>query len=166
RTLDGDAEECHADGREHDRAAEAGEFLDFVGEVRADRIERAVREIHDPAEAEDHRQPERQHDVIRTDEQPVDDLFEDDGRHNALTGWCSVCIGRCAAAHCPRRRGARLGVCDAYAIRQGFSACVGWINSRSSFAPGTGWTMSNMSHLSFIFALSLTLTTYISCSSW
>ena len=55
---------------------------------------------------------------------------------------------------------------DVYAIRQGFSACVGWINSRSSFAPGTGWTMSKMSHLSFIFALSLTLTTYISCSSW
>ena len=75
--LDRHADQRHADRRQHHRAAESGALLDLVGEVGADRVEGAVREVDHAAQAEDHRQPEREDDVVRADQQAVDDLLED-----------------------------------------------------------------------------------------
>src|SRR3990172_8224739 len=70
----------------------------------------------------------------------------------------------------PRPRGGegrvRRAPVGAHAIVQGFSCLVGWISSRDSLAAGAGWTSSKISHLSLASFLSLTRTTYISCSSW
>jgi hypothetical protein len=49
------------------------------GEVRAERVERAMREIDEAAQREDERQPERDQQVIRADQEAVDDLLEDLG---------------------------------------------------------------------------------------
>ena len=51
------------------------------GEIGADGIERAMRQIDDAAEREDQRQAERDQQIVDADEQAVEDLLEDqDGR--------------------------------------------------------------------------------------
>ena len=47
------------------------------GQVRAERIERAVREIDEAAQRKDERQAERDQQIIRADQQAVDDLLDD-----------------------------------------------------------------------------------------
>src|SRR5674476_223435 len=61
--LDQHADQRHPYGGEQDRAAKAELLLDRVGEIRAQRVERAVGEIDHPAQAEYQRHPERKDNV-------------------------------------------------------------------------------------------------------
>ena len=56
-------------------------------EVGADGVEGAVRQIDDAAEREDQRQPERDQQVDRAEEQAVDHLLQDE---DELHEWASV----------------------------------------------------------------------------
>ena len=122
--LDRHADERNADRREHHRAAETEALLHLVGEVRAECVERTVGEVYHSAQAEDQRQSQRQDDVVRPDEQPVEDLLEEDERssrrsrdaagvgHQHRDGRPRYTLGR-------RRREGH------YAILHAFSAIVG-----------------------------------------
>ena len=67
RALDDHAERTHHERRQHQREPVAEpELLEAQpGHVGADHVQRAVREVDDPQEAEDHRQPQAQHRVER-----------------------------------------------------------------------------------------------------
>ena len=74
--LDNQTDDGDQRRRDDERAAEAHRARDLDGEIRAQRIERAVGEVDEPAQREDERQPERDQQVVRPDEQAVDDLLE------------------------------------------------------------------------------------------
>ena len=88
--LDQDTDQPHRQGREHDRAPEAqgcaAQQLDQrIGAVEAQHVERTVREVHDPRDAEDQRQAGRHQEQRRGGGQPVQELDEDGGEgHEAI----------------------------------------------------------------------------------
>ena len=75
--LDDEPDERDQHRRDDERAAEAQRARELDREVRAERVERAVREVDEPAQRKDQREPERDQQVVRADEQAVDDLLED-----------------------------------------------------------------------------------------
>ena len=131
------------------------------GQVRAERIERTVREIDEAAERKDQRQAERDQQVVRADQQAVDDLLDDLNENHAA----SVPYG---ADRDPPARSTCAATCVDYhaGIVQLFSSFVGAITSRLWFAPGTGAEIVNRSHLSLTSAAGLKRIVYISCISW
>ena len=76
--LDDDAEQADQHRRDQRRPGEAEVLADRDREVGADRVERAVGEIDDPAEREDQRQPERDEQVVRTREQAVQQVLDEE----------------------------------------------------------------------------------------
>src|SRR5258708_17481464 len=107
-------------------------------------------QVDDAAQAEDERQAQRQDDVIRPDQQAVQDLLEDDHRVESA----GTVMSAPARSVLPGERTRHA------ASVQGFSCCAGWISSSDSPEPGTHSTTSEISHLSFIFAFALITTTY------
>ena len=74
--LEQDAEQGDGDRREHDRRAEAEIFRDLDRGIGAERVERAVREIDDAADAEDQRQAERDQQVVASEHEAIHHLFQ------------------------------------------------------------------------------------------
>src|SRR5205823_550317 len=70
--------------RRDERAGVADVIGELDGEIRAQRIERAVREVDEAAQRKDERQSERDQQVIRADEQAVQDLLEDLDEHRTI----------------------------------------------------------------------------------
>ncbi len=114
--LGGDAEQPDQQRRGDRCADEAEPVGKDDDQVRADRIEAAVREVDDAAEGEDQRQAERDQQVIGTGEEAVEDLLEDENELHA-----DPRADRCPSVWLP------LSV----------PSFGGAIDSRSSFGPGT-----------------------------
>ena len=79
QALDHQPDQCHQQSarRSPSRRSPAPIVGDDDGEVRAEGIERAMRQIDETAEREDQREPERDQQVIRAGQQAVEDLLED-----------------------------------------------------------------------------------------
>ena len=75
--LEQDAEQRHRDRRQHDRRRRSpGACAISTDDVGAERVERAVRQVHHAADAEDQRQAERDQQVVAAEHEAVDHLFE------------------------------------------------------------------------------------------
>src|SRR6185312_9241183 len=96
--VEENAEEADRDRRQRHRREEA----EIVGEcdsgVGAERIESAVREIDDAADAEDQRQAERDQQVVAAEDEAIDHLFEQEHQARSLADGvialrrCSICF--------------------------------------------------------------------------
>ena len=75
-SFEQDAEHGDRDRRDHDRRAEAEISGDFDGEIGAQRVERAMRQVDDAADAEDQRQPERDQEIIASEHEAIHHLFQ------------------------------------------------------------------------------------------
>src|SRR6266496_1165422 len=118
-SLDDETEQRNEHRRcDHD-AGEAQHAAQLDREVRAECVESPVREVDQAAQREDERQTQRNQQVIRTDQQPVEDLLEDlNGDHGK-----------------PARDRDRTRTALHYAgIVQAFSSRVGASTSRLSLA--------------------------------
>jgi hypothetical protein len=71
-----DAQHRDRDRRQHHGRAEAEVFGDFDRCVSAERVKRAVRQVHHTADAEDQRQPERDQEIIASEHEAVYHLFQ------------------------------------------------------------------------------------------
>ena len=130
---------------------------DDDGEVRAERIERAVRQVDQPAQREDQRQAERDQQVVGTRKQAIENLLEDLRQHGFEARRGPVATERAANS---RLSGHQVG------IVQGFSSRVGAMISRLWLSAGTGGDRLNNCHLSLTCDSGLKVTVYICCMSW
>ncbi len=142
--LEEDAEQGDGDRRQHDRRAEAEISGDLDGRIGAERIERAMREIDDAADAEDQRQAERDQQIIAAEHEAIDHLFQQESELHALS----------------RRRGPRLRwrmqarrLTSSRDSALWSARCFRAIHSR----PGIAAPRSSVSHLSLAWPLALTV---------
>ena len=99
-SLEQDAEQGDSDRRQHDRRAEAEIFGDLDRNVGAERIERAMRQVDDAADAEDQRQAERDQQIIAAEHEAIHHLFQQECEPHARHPG-TVDAGReCAADGC------------------------------------------------------------------
>ena len=92
--LDDETDDRHQHRRGDERTREADVVRQHHGEVRAQRIERAVGEIDEPTQRKDERQAERDQQVIRADQQAIDDLLDDLGEDHRQSEMGSELFSR------------------------------------------------------------------------
>ena len=132
---------------------------EFDGDIRAESVKRAMRQIHHAADAEDQRQSERDQQVVASEYEAVDHLFQQEHERDSQT----IGAGRDGGI----RSAAEVQSPDASAKRrprpasdykvQGFCSFVGLRTSSGSFALGTAAPNARKSHLSFACPFGLTV---------
>jgi len=130
--------------------------------VGAERVERAVGEVHHPAHAEDERQPERDQQVIPAEDQAVDDLLEKEKQLHESAALRRPVLGGEGALPFP---GGTAALGAAYST-QAFADLGGLMLSSGWFGAGTAAPNARMSHLSFAWPLGLTVNGKASWISW
>ena len=127
--LEENAEQRHGDRRQHHRRTEAEIFRDLDGDVGAERIERAVREIDDAADAEDQRQAERDQEVIAPEHQAIHHLLQQKSELHMRSATLKRALKkrrRRRSVPAPQRQCARRPDSGFYAFMlQGFCVFVG-----------------------------------------
>ena len=154
------AEHGHGDRRQHDRRTEAEIFCDFDRCIGAERVERAMRQVHDAADAEDQRQTERDQQVVASEHEAVDYLFEQEHELNSRAMDAEEGAGVIPLAVTTRSPGAGANApraAAAYYKVQGFCSLVGLMTSSGSFAAGMADPSVMRSHLSLAWPLVLSV---------
>ena len=69
---------CNQRAKQQGPQHRAREHADDIGRIRRHEIERAMREVHEAHQAEDHRQSDRQQEVDHPDADAVEQLEDED----------------------------------------------------------------------------------------
>ena len=101
-TLEQDAQQGDRDRRQHDRRSEAEISGDFDRYVGAERIERAMRQVHHAADAEDQRQAERDQQIVAPEHEAIDHLFQQEPELHARSRKTQD-VGATRRMRCTRR---------------------------------------------------------------
>ena len=126
------------DRRQHDGRAEAEILRDLDRYVGAERVERAVRQIDHAADAEDQRQAKRDQQVVASEHEAVDHLFQQEHElHSQIPLKAEAGGGRQfgrrqRSAGRERRKRARVQLRHDLKV-QGFCCLVGSMTSSGSF---------------------------------
>ena len=124
-------------------------------DIGAESVKRAVRQIHHAADAEDQRQAERDQQVVASEHEAVDHLFQQEHEWDSQTIGAGRDGGSIAAEVQSPDASAEAPASSVCYKVQGFCSFVGSSTSSGSFAPGTAAPSARKSHLSFACALRL-----------